>query len=126
AEGEEIAAPGGAGIVDEDVEPAMRLPRRRDERRRGVGAPEIERHDRRRAAEPAHRRRRLGERGLVAAGEHEAAPLGREPFGDAAADAAARAGDERNFPAQLQIHLALAAQSAPRLAWEAARGETPA
>src|SRR5579883_3442734 len=56
------------------------------------------------AAELLHGGGHVVERGLVAPGEHHVTAFGGERQGDAAADAAARAGDECDLAGQSEIH----------------------
>ncbi len=101
---EEIAALGRAGIVDEDVETSELAPRRRDQRRGRARRPQIERADRGLAALAADRLRHVRERRLVAPREQEVAALRGQGQSDAAADAAARSGHQRDLSLQPQLH----------------------
>jgi hypothetical protein len=105
--GEEIAAPHRAGIVDQDVEPPAFL---RDRLRQLVGralAQQVGDEHVRGAARLADLGGDLVERRLVAPGErHRAAGLS-ERERDAAADPAARAGDQRGLAVQLEVHRAI-------------------
>src|SRR5262249_16114776 len=92
AELAEIAALGGASIVNEDVEPAERAPRRVDELSRRAVLAQIERDHDGLAAPDADCVGNLIERALLATREHEVAAFCRERKRDAAADAAARPG----------------------------------
>ena len=87
-EGEEIAALGGAGIVDQDVEAAERALGGVGQCRRRRVLAQIDRHGLRLAAVRRDRCRRVLERRLVGAGQDEIAPFLGQRHGDAAPDAA--------------------------------------
>ena len=100
----EIAAPGGAGVVDQDIEPAELALRRLDQRPcRGVLA-QIDHADRGLAAPLADRSRYRVERGGVPSGDQEVASFVRKRQGDAAADAAARTRHQGGFSPQPELH----------------------
>ena len=104
-QGEKIAALGGAGIVDQNIERAEFAAHRRDQPFRRAGLAEIERGDGRAMSRLTNRRRDLVERRRVAAGQHHVAAFGRERERDAAADAAARSGHQRDLAFQFEVHL---------------------
>ena len=101
---EEIAALGGAGIVDENVEPAELALDLFDQFCRRVRAAQIDCRDGGAAALLADGGCDLVERLFVAAGQHHVAALGRQRQRDAAADAAARSGHQRDLAFQAQVH----------------------
>ena len=94
---EEIAALGGAGVIDEDIEPAELALDLLDQFCRRVVAAQIDSRDTGATALLADGGRDLAERLLVAAGQHHVAALGRQRQRDAAADAAARSGHQRDL-----------------------------
>ena len=110
---EEIAALGGAGVVDEDVERRRTRAARIDQ----LAPARRARADRARTTAlrplpriaPAH----LVERGRVAAGEHEVAALVREGERNAAADAAARSRSPARLPPQAQLHPHFSSRAPP-------------
>ena len=105
---EEIAALGGAGIVDQNIEPAELAPGLVDQLfRRGLLA-QIQHRDARSASGFADRLGDFIKRRRVAAGQHHVAAFGRERQRDAAADAAARSGHQRDLTLQSQFHFLLA------------------
>jgi hypothetical protein len=106
-EREEIAALGCAGIVHEDVEMAEFAPRGRDQCGRGGGIAQVERAHRGLAALAADRRRDIVERRCVAAGQQQVAAFVGKRQSDAAADAAARSGHQRDLPLQPELHASL-------------------
>ena len=101
---EEIAALGGAGIVDENVEPAELALDLFDQFCRRVLAAQVDHRDGGAAALLADGGCDLVERLLVAAGQHHVAAFGRQRQRDAAADAAARSGHQRDLALQSQLH----------------------
>ena len=103
-ERKEIAALGGAGIVDQNVEAAEMLPDGFDQRRRGAIFAQIHGLAMRRAAMPFDGGGGLAERRGVAPGQHQVAALLGQRQRNAAADAAARSGHQRDFSAQSQVH----------------------
>src|SRR5262245_20045178 len=106
-EREEIAAPGGAGIVDEDVEMAELASRGRDQRGRSGGVAQVERAYRGLAALAADRRRDFVERRGVAAGQQQIAAFIGKRQRYAAANAAARSGYQRDLSLQPELHAPL-------------------
>jgi hypothetical protein len=104
AERRELAALGRARIVDENVEPAELALDRGEECRRRILLPQVERHGDRLGAVRPNQRRDLGQRLLVAPGHGDVHALGRHRQRDAAPDAAARAGDERDFSLEAEPH----------------------
>ena len=94
---EEIAALGGAGIVDENVEPAELALDLLDQFCRRVLAAQIDDGDAGAAALLADGGRDLFERLFVAAGQHHVAAFGRQRQRDATTDAAARSGHQRDL-----------------------------
>jgi len=103
---QEIAALGGAGIVDQNVESAEFAPHRRDQRLDCARLAQVERHHRNLASFAADRLRNVVERACVTTGEHEIAALLGESESDAAADAATRSGHERDLSLQAKLHSA--------------------
>ena len=103
-EREEIAAPVGAGVVDQDVEPAEALFREARKPRRLALAAQIGGVDFGPAAQRANARPQASERALFprrSAGR----PAGRGKLQrDALADAAARAGHQRDLALQFGVH----------------------
>src|SRR5205823_3033792 len=91
---EEIAALGGAGIVDENIETAEFALRQFGELSRSVIVAQIERGDDSPASFGANGGGDFVERGLIARAQQHITAGVREGMRDAAADAAARAGDE--------------------------------
>jgi hypothetical protein len=106
--GEKIAAFGGAGIVDQDVEATEALVDGRDERGSRVLFAEVDGLVFRLAAVLFDARRHLAQRGLVASGQHHVAALLRQRERHAAPDAAARAGHQRDLSGQSKVHADLA------------------
>src|SRR5580700_3773672 len=94
---EEIAALGGAGIVDENVEAAELALDLLDQFCRRVRAAQIDHRDGGAAALLADRSCYLVERLFVAAGQHDVAAFGRQRRRDTAANAAARSGHQRDL-----------------------------
>ncbi len=101
---EEIAAPRGAGIVDQNVEAAETLLCKVDKPLRLGLALQIGGMDLGAAAGGPNLGGNLIERSLIARGEQQVAAQRRKLQRDGAADAAARAGDERHFSLKLEMH----------------------
>jgi hypothetical protein len=103
-ERKKVAALGRAGIVDEDVEMAELALDRLDQRLgRGLLA-QVEHADGGPAPLRSDRLGDLLERRHIAPGEHQVAAFGRECQGNAATDAAARSGHERDLALEAQFH----------------------
>jgi hypothetical protein len=96
-QGEKIAALGGAGIVDQNVEAAELALELFDQLSRRVLLAQVDDGDPGAASRLADRGRDLFERRRVAAGQHHVAALGRQRQRDTAADAATRSGHQRDF-----------------------------
>ena len=97
---EEIAALGGAGIVDENIEAAELALDLLDQFRRRVLAAQIDCRDGGAPALLADGGGDLAERFFVAAGQHHVTAFGRQRQCDATADAAARSGHQRDLALQ--------------------------
>jgi hypothetical protein len=97
AERKEIAALGRAGIVDQNIQPAKFAPRRLDQCRGGACLAQVERHDGGLDPLAANGSGDLVERSGIPPGRHHIAALIGQRQRNAPPDAAARAGDERNF-----------------------------
>jgi len=104
AQAQKIAALGGAGVVDENIEPAELAFNLRDQFFRSVLLAQIDDCDRGTAAVFADRSCSVVERGAIAADQHDIATFCGERERDAAPDAAARSGHERDFALQSEIH----------------------
>src|SRR5262245_8187165 len=104
---EEVAPLGRAGIVDKDVEPAEFPPHDLYERLGCARLAQIEHAYGGFASFAPDRRYHLLQRLRVAAGEQEIAAFLGESQGDAAADAAARTGHERDLSIQSKLHCQL-------------------
>ena len=103
---QEIAALGRAGIVDQNVEAAEFAPHRLDQRLGCARTAQVDHAHRDLTSFAADRLRNLFERMRVAAREHEVAALLGESESDAAADAAARSGHQRDLSLQAKLHSA--------------------
>jgi hypothetical protein len=112
AQGEEIATFGGAGIGDDDVDPAELGDRRLDQPGGSARLAQIDGVGERMttgADNPGHPRPELV---AAARGERHEAAGARELGGDLGADAAARAGDHGDLSGQGRLHIViLSAQS---------------
>ena len=108
---EEATALCRTGIVHQHVETAECARQRFDQRGRRIRRREIRGMDRRLAATRADFRCNALERFAVARGEHHVAAGRRQLDRDAAADAAARAGDQRDLAGQLILVTRLHLQS---------------
>ncbi len=102
---EEVAALGGAGVVDQDVEPAEFAARRLDQRLFRAFLAQVEHRDGGLAALGLDRRRDRLERRLVPPGDQEVAAFVGQRQGDALPDAAARPRDEGDLATQPQFHI---------------------
>ena len=87
---------GNGGIADQDVEPAIALVERRPEPGDALGIPQVERHERRRAAGGADRIVELFEPAHGARDRHDVGAGLRELQRQRGTDAARGAGDERD------------------------------
>ena len=101
---EEIAAPGGAGVVDQDVEATEAALDLLDQTRRRLGLAKIERQAVRLAPERLDFGRRRLEHRLVGAGEEYVAAFAGQRHRNAAADAAARSGHQRDLARKSKLH----------------------
>src|SRR5262245_64592878 len=101
---QEVPALGRAGIVDENIEAAELAPHRLDQRLGSTWAAQIEHAHRGLASSTADRLRNLVERAFVAAGQQEIAARLGESQRDAAANAAARSGHQRDLSLQPKLH----------------------
>ena len=101
---EEIAALGGTGIVDQNVETAELALHGVDDCGGRLGLPQIDDRDCGLAPLGADRRRDLVERAGVARSQHQVAAFVGEGERNAAADAAACSGHQRDFPLEAKLH----------------------
>src|SRR5258708_39914622 len=103
-EAKKIAAPGGAGIVDQDIEAAKTFLDGGDERSGRLLLAQVDSEIFRSAPALFDVRRYLPQRRVIASGQHQVAALLRQRERNAAADAAARSRHQRDLSGQFKVH----------------------